>query len=185
MAKEHMRIIPIAILLILSLLIVPLISLYFGVSLDPIVMQALKAVFVIAVVVSGLCFAIGELTGNVSQTDKLWSLMPIVYSWTVTLYGDFSPRLILMSLLATIWGIRLTYNFAKKGGYHWKFWQGEEDYRWKVLREKPEFKSRWRWTAFNLFFIAGYQHLLVLLITLPTVFVMNNNSVPASRSDRD
>lgn len=182
-AKEPMRIIPIAALLVFSLLIVPVISFYFGVGLEPIAMRALKVVFVIALVVIGLCFAIGELTGNVSQTDKLWSLMPIVYSWTVTSFGEFSPRLILMSLLVTTWGLRLTYNFAKKGGYHWKFWQGEEDYRWQVLREKPEFQSRWRWTAFNLFFIAGYQHLLVLLITLPTVVVLNSNNVPLGTLD--
>ncbi|MFK7737037.1 MAG: DUF1295 domain-containing protein [Pirellulaceae bacterium] len=178
-----MRIIPVAILLVFSLMIVPAISFYTGVSLDPIAMRALKTVFVIAVVVIALCFAIGELTGNVSQTDKLWSLMPIVYTWTVTCFGSFSPRLVLMSLLVTIWGLRLTYNFAKKGGYQWKIWQGKEDYRWQVLREKPEFQSRWRWTVFNLFFIAGYQHLLVLLITLPTVVVLNRNLVPLGMVD--
>lgn len=178
-----MRIIPTASLLVFSLLFVPMISFYFGVGLDPIAMQALKTVIAIAVVAIGLCFVIGELTGNVSQTDKLWSLMPIVYTWTVTWFGSFSPRLVLMSLLVTIWGLRLTYNFAKKSGYHWKVWQGKEDYRWQVLREKPEFKSRWRWTVFNLFFIAGYQHLLVLLITLPTVLVLNSNMVPLEMLD--
>jgi len=36
-------------------------------------------------------------------------------------------------------GIRLTANFALKGAYHWRFWGGEEDYRWQVLRGKAEF----------------------------------------------
>ncbi|MEM7476892.1 MAG: DUF1295 domain-containing protein [Planctomycetota bacterium] len=178
-----MRIIPNAILLIFSLLIVPMVSFYFGVRLDPNAIQALKTLLVIAGLAIGLCFAAGELTGNVSQTDKLWSLMPIVYTWTVTCLGSFSPRLVLMSLLVTAWGLRLTYNFAMKGGYHWKIWQGKEDYRWQVLREKPEFQSRWRWTAFNLFFIAGYQHLLVLLITLPIVIALNFNMVPLGMLD--
>ncbi len=168
-----MRIIPTASLLIFSLLIVPIVSVYSGVALSPLAQQALTTVIGIAVIVIVACFVTGELTGNVSQTDKLWSLMPIVYCWTVAAYGDFAPRLVIMSLLVTVWGLRLTYNFAMKGGYRWKFWQGEEDYRWQVLREKPEFQSRWIWTIFNLFFISGYQNLLVLLITLPSIVVVN------------
>ncbi|MFN3194199.1 MAG: DUF1295 domain-containing protein [Aureliella sp.] len=178
-----MRILPTATLLIFSLMIVPAVSYFFGVGLEPTAMQALKTVVMIVSLVIGLCFVIGEMTGNVSQTDKLWSLMPIVYTWTVAWFGGFSPRLVLMGLLVTIWGLRLTYNFAKKGGYHWKFWTGNEDYRWRVLRDKPEFRSRWRWTAFNLFFIAGYQNLLVLLITLPSVVALNSNTVPLGMLD--
>lgn len=34
------------------------------------------------------------------------------------------PRLNLMAVLVTLWGARLTYNFARKGGY-----TGMEDYR--------------------------------------------------------
>lgn len=180
---EHMRIIPTAVLLVFSLLVAPSISLYFGVGLDAIAVHALKTLLVISVVAIVFCFTIGEVTGNVSQTDKLWSVMPVVYCWTVAAFGGFSPRLILMGLLVTIWGLRLTYNFAKKGGYHWKVWEGEEDYRWQVLRQKPELQSRWRWTAFNLFFIAGYQHLLVLLITLPTIVVLNCNMKPLGTID--
>ena len=34
-----------------------------------------------------------------------------------------------MTVLATLWGIRLTFNYALKGGY----WVGGEDYRWIYL----------------------------------------------------
>ncbi len=34
-----------------------------------------------------------------------------------------------MALLILLWGARLTFNFARKGGY-----SGTEDYRWPVLR---------------------------------------------------
>lgn len=170
-----MRIIPTAILLIITLLIVPAVSYYSGAALSPVAKQALLAVIMIAVTAMLCCFGIGELTGNVSQVDKLWSLLPIVYSWVVTSYGEFSMRLVVMSLLVTLWGLRLSYNFGKKGGYRWKFWQGEEDYRWQVLRNKPEFQSRWKWTLFNLFFISGYQNALVLLITLPMIVALQFN----------
>jgi len=46
-----------------------------------------------------------------------------------------------MSILVTVWSIRLTYNFARRGGYSWKFWDGEEDYRWDILRQKPGFNN--------------------------------------------
>jgi steroid 5-alpha reductase family enzyme len=170
-----MRIIPTAILLIITLLIVPVVSYYSGAALGPLAKQALLAVIMIAAAAMIFCFGVAELTGNVSQVDKLWSILPIVYSWVVASYGEFSSRLVVMSLLVTLWGLRLSYNFGKKGGYRWRFWQGEEDYRWEVLRNKPEFQSRWKWTLFNLCFISGYQNVLVLLITLPMIVALQFN----------
>ena len=70
----------------------------------------------------------GELTGNVSQVDKLWSILPCIYAWEIALVYP-SPRLYLILLPITIWGIRLTYNFSRRGGYRWPPWTGEEDYR--------------------------------------------------------
>ena len=67
---------------------------------------------------------LSQVTDNYSQVDKIWSLAPLAYVWIVACFGDFSPRLMTMSLLVTLWGIRLTFNFWLKGGYHWKFWQG-------------------------------------------------------------
>merc|ERR1719457_503041 len=37
-------------------------------------------------IVAAVCFVTGELTGNWSQVDKLWSLLPVVYTWIFTLY---------------------------------------------------------------------------------------------------
>jgi steroid 5-alpha reductase family enzyme len=63
--------------------------------------------------------------------------------------------------------VRLTYNFARRGGYSWKFWGGDEDYRWSILRQTPALQSRFAWMMFNLFFICLYQNALILLFTLP------------------
>lgn len=83
-----------------------------------------------------VCFVVGELTRNFSQVDKLWSLMPIVYSWLTVSAFPASPRIWLMAILVTIWGLRLSYNFYRKGGYHIIPWKGEEDYRWIRVRQK-------------------------------------------------
>ncbi len=171
-----MKIVPLAIALIATLLLIPFFSWYFGTPLNAETQQALWALIAIATAAATYCFALGEITGNNSQVDKLWSLMPIAYSWVVAAFGDFSNRLVLMSLLVTAWGLRLSFNFWLKGGYQWKFWQGEEDYRWSVLRKRPEFQPAWKWTLFNLFFISGYQNALILMFTLPIVVALQFNS---------
>lgn len=56
-------------------------------------------------------------------------------------------------------GARLTFNFARKGGY-----TGMEDYRWAILRGRMK---PWQFQLFNVFFIVLYQNALLVLITLP------------------
>lgn len=120
------------------------------------------------------CFVVGEITNNNSQMDKLWSILPEIYAWVVAVKGNMNPRLVIMAILATVWGARLTYNFAKKGAYSIKFWAGEEDYRWIILRENKFFKPHWKWALFNLFFISIFQNVLILLTTLPAVAAMTS-----------
>lgn len=122
------------------------------------------------------CFIVGEITNNNSQMDKLWSILPEIYVWVVAIKGNMNPRLVIMAVLATIWGARLTYNFAKKGAYSIKFWAGEEDYRWVILREKKFFKPHWKWALFNFFFISIFQNVLILLTTLPAVAAMTSTT---------
>ncbi|MEI6122397.1 MAG: DUF1295 domain-containing protein [Bacteroidota bacterium] len=178
-----MKILNTAILLIVTLLIVPLISYFFGKALGPNEWKALHTLILMAAAVIAYSFIVGELTKNNSQVDKLWSLIPIAYAWVVVAYGDFAPRLLLMGVLVTLWGVRLTANFAMKRAYQWRFWSGEEDYRWQVLRQKPEFSKPWIWMLFNLLFISGYQNVVILLFVLPTIVALQNNSFPLGSID--
>ena len=130
-----------------------------------------------------LCFVVGELTHNYSQTDKVWSLMPIIYS-LVTLYAfPASPRIWLMTLMVTTWGLRLTYNFYRKGGYNIIPWKGEEDYRWGVLRQHPKLQKGIRITLFNLLFISLYQHILIFLFSTPLLLAAQHASASLSGLD--
>lgn len=122
------------------------------------------------------CFIVGELTLNNSQMDKLWSILPIAYIWVIAARGNFSPRLIVMAILITLWGVRLTMNFARKGAYSIKFWTGEEDYRWVYLRQQPILKNRFIWCIFDLLFISIFQNVLVLAICFPAVAVMESTA---------
>jgi steroid 5-alpha reductase family enzyme len=123
----------------------------------------------IAVSIALLAFVTSEITRNYSQVDKLWSIVPPVLAWYFAGAAGWEPRLVLMAVLATAWGARLTFNFWRRGGYAWPPWRGVEDYRWAVLRTNPLLAGPWRWRLFNLGFVSLYQILLLFLITLPSV----------------
>lgn len=111
--------------------------------------------------IAALCWLLSVLTREYSWVDRTWSLMPGVYAWTFAARADYGDaRTNLVTVLIVLWCARLTFNYARKGGYA----PGGEDYRWAVLRSRM---PPWAFQVFNVFFIAGYQHLLVFLITLP------------------
>ena len=83
-------------------------------------------------------------------------------------------RLLLVCILTTLWGIRLTYNFYRRGGYG-NLITHEEDYRWPILRKW--IGNKWLFMLFNLTFIASYQNLLLMAIALPAHGVMLGESV--------
>ncbi|WP_022893370.1 DUF1295 domain-containing protein [Agromyces subbeticus] len=111
-------------------------------------------------------------TREYSWVDRIWSIAPIVYVWVFAAASGFDARLVLMSVLVSAWGIRLTLNFARKGGYR----PGGEDYRWSVLRGRM---SRAQFAVFNLLFISIYQNAVILLFCLPayTVFEAGASSL--------
>lgn len=66
-------------------------------------------------------FVWSVISGNVSKVDQLWSIVPMIYAWHFFLHEyyinqHFNARMLLACGLISLWGIRLTYNFWKKGG---------------------------------------------------------------------
>ena len=60
-------------------------------------------------------------TSDPSIVDRLWSILPVVYVWHMLLSSEGpplgNPRLLVMAVLVTLWGSRLTFNFWLKGGF--------------------------------------------------------------------
>jgi steroid 5-alpha reductase family enzyme len=111
--------------------------------------------------VSAATWLLSVITREYSWVDRIWSIVPIAYVAVFAGAADFSDaRLNLMLVLVVLWGARLTFNFARKGGYA----PGGEDYRWAILRGRL---SGWQYQLFNVFFISLYQNLILVLITLP------------------
>ena len=147
-----------------------------GIVLSPTQEKTLLILGVICGASALYCFIAGELSRNNSQMDKLWSVLPIAYVWVIAAMGGFKWRLIIIAVIVTLWGVRLTYNFAKKGAYSIKFWSGEEDYRWVYLRKQKGFTNKLIWGIFDLLFISIFQNFVVLGITLPALAIMESNA---------
>jgi steroid 5-alpha reductase family enzyme len=108
-----------------------------------------------------LTWTLSLITREHSWVDRAWSIVPVIYVWVFAgATGLRDARLDILAVLVTMWGIRLTFNFARKGGYA----PGGEDYRWTVLRGRMK---PWQFAVFNLLFIVIYQNVLLLLIALP------------------
>jgi len=134
-------------------------------------MTPLLTVAIIASAVVLFVWIASLVTGDHSWVDRLWSIVPVVYVWVFAGFAGLAdPRLNVMAVLVTLWGARLTFNFARKGGY-----SGVEDYRWPILRGRLK---RWQFELFNLFFISLYQNVILLLITLPALTAYEHRSTP-------
>jgi len=123
------------------------------------------------------CWAASIVTDDYSQVDRLWSIAPTAYVVHFAAHAGFADaRLLLMTGLAVLWGARLTWNFARKGGYR----RGGEDYRWREVR-------RWVGPAgfqiLNATFIAPFQNLLLLLLAAPAYVAWQQRGTPLGPFD--
>ena len=143
---------------------------------------------ILAVQVQTFCFWVISLWGHVegkghadpSIVDRLWSILPWLYCWYfvgvgwLRTGGELNPRVLLMACVATVWGLRLTFNFYIKGGF-----SGGEDYRWAEIR-------KWfpgaKFEIFNLVFICFFQQNEVMAFALPVAAAYSSNA-PLGRLD--
>ncbi len=132
-------------------------------------MSPVLVVVLVAAAVCVFCYVASLVSQENSSVDRLWSIVPVAYVWIFAIAAGLTGvRLDVMAGLVTLWGARLTFNFARKGGY-----AGVEDYRWAVLRGRM---SRAQFAIFNLLFIVLYQNAILVLITLPAFTAFENRT---------
>ncbi len=140
-------------------------------------MAALVTCLWVFATICAVVWIVSLITREYSWVDRIWSVIPLVYLWIFAGAAGFSDlRLNTMAVLVTLWGARLTFNFARKGGYA----PGGEDYRWAVLRGRM---APWQFQLFNLSFITIYQNAILLLITLPAYTALQNVGTPVGPLD--
>ncbi len=141
--------------------------------------QTTLLILIISIIVS---FLYGLFTRNYSTVDRLWSILPPVY--VLVWMKDFqdNPRYVIAAILVIAWGIRLSLNFARRGGYGFEWGKGftGEDYRWEIMRKK--IPNRFVFEIFNLLFISAFQLILVFAITLP-LYTVGQINAPLDAAD--
>lgn len=153
---------------IITFFIVIIVCFGIGLILVPVAKYSpLKTVAVITILHVIVSFLFGLITKDYSWTDRLWSTAPIGFAWIYAYAGAFSPLVTLAAILVTLWGGRLTFNFARRGGY-----TGGEDYRWPILEKK--INNPFLWQLFNFGFIATYQQFLFICFTIPLYTLSQN-----------
>lgn len=139
-------------------------------------MSALELNYWVLGVTCFLTWFLSIPTKDTSWVDRIWSVVPIVYAWVWAGGADFTDtRLNVMATLITLWGARLTFNFARKGGYQ----KGGEDYRWEVLRKGM---SPLQYQLFNIGFIVIIQNVILFLITTP-MYAISKSTKPFGIAD--
>jgi len=124
-----------------------------------------------------LCWVLSLITKEYSWVDRLWSITPPLFAVHFAGHAGFGdPRLNLMAALTLLWGVRLTYNFARKGGYK----AGGEDYRWEEIQEK--IGPMW-FQVLNATFLAPFQNYLLLLIVVPSYAAYRFMGTPLNALD--
>ena len=130
-------------------------------DLNPLAGTPFGDMLILALVLAALCWLFSVLTREYSWVDRIWSICPIIYCLWVAWAADFdSARLNLMAALVTLWGVRLTFNYARKGGY----WKGGEDYRWDTVKERT---GPVGFQVLNATFVAPGQMILIWWFTAP------------------
>jgi len=138
-------------------------------------MSPLLVVLAVVLVVCAFCWIASLITKDTSWVDRIWSIVPVVYVWIFAIAAGLGDvRLDVMAGLVTLWGARLTFNFARKGGYG-GIGGDHEDYRWAVLRARM---SPAAYQVFNVFFIVIFQNAVLALIALPAYTAYQHRGTP-------
>jgi steroid 5-alpha reductase family enzyme len=132
----------------------------------------LWAVFFGDVIGTIIVFAFSYFFDNSSFYDPYWSVQPIVIALVLGYMGWESGadliRMIVMTLLISFWGVRLTYNWARG-------WTGLHHQDWRYVQLQQE-NGKWYWPV-SFSGIHMMPTVLVFLGCLPLfpVFTMEGN----------
>ncbi|TIA90827.1 hypothetical protein E3P99_01412 [Wallemia hederae] len=141
-------------------------------------------------------YTLSEITGNVSQVDRVWTLLPLLYtaipafdlaiktylqappstSFLAVVQTTVSSRALLLLSLQLLWSLRLTFNTARRGLMAFT----SEDYRWPIVKAKL---SWWQFKLLNLFFVAIAQNVLHLITGIPALLIAKTPQYSINRND--
>jgi steroid 5-alpha reductase family enzyme len=107
---------------------------------------------------------------NSSIVDIFWGTGFVIVAWTAFLLTpeSFLPRILLLNILVTIWGLRLSLHILVRN------WGKPEDFRYQAWRK--EAGATWWWRSFfKVFFLQG----VILWIVAAPLIAVQISSLPA------
>ena len=127
----------------------PLTGTPFGVALD------------LCLIFAALTWLAAVITREYAWIERRWEVVPPICCLIVAAAADFeSARLNLMTVLVTVWSLRLSHNIHRKGGFR----KGGGDYRWDFVRRQM---GRVGWAIYHATFMLWGQMLVIWLFTAP------------------
>jgi len=118
----------------------------------------LQATLLIVILVT-LLWIVSAIITNVSIVDLFWGTGFVVVNAFYFLYsGDFYSRKILLLILVTLWGLRLSIYLT------WRNSGKGEDFRYKEFRKNYGPERYWWFSYFQTFLLQGF---LIMLVSLP------------------
>lgn len=118
-------------------------------------MQALLVIFILVT----LLWGISVLITNVSIVDLFWGMGFVVVNAIYFYFsGDFHLRKIVLLVLVSLWGVRLSAYLA------WRNLGKGEDFRYQEFRRNYGAKRYWWFSYFQVFLLQGA---LILFVSLP------------------
>lgn len=119
------------------------------------------AALVIAILML-LTWVVSVIVDNASIVDVIWGLGFVMATWAAYLFADIdttTDRSLLMLVMVTIWGLRLT------GYLAWRNIGRAEDHRYRQMRKQnPD--SFWLTSLFEVF---GLQAAIMWVVAVPAV----------------
>ena len=117
------------------------------------------------IVATIVVFIFSLILNNASVYDPYWSVQPIVIVWGVLLCNNLKLSGLLFSIVITLWGLRLTINWA----YTFKNLY-TQDWRYVMLKEK----TKAFYPIINFIGIHMVPTLVVYCCVLPACYVIKN-----------
>lgn len=128
--------------------------------------------FLIIMLMMTLLWAVSVIVRNVSIVDLFWGLGFVVVSLFYFLETEgYLPRKILLTLLVSVWGLRLSIYLA------WRNIGKDEDFRYRQFRKKYGEKRYWWVSFFQTFLLQGILMWLISVPLLAAQFYSLNNTV--------
>jgi steroid 5-alpha reductase family enzyme len=121
--------------------------------------QVYLQAFAVIMIMMTLLWIVSVIIKNVSIVDLFWGFGFVLVSWFYFLRGEGNDiRKIILEVLVTIWGLRLTSYLT------WRNYGKGEDFRYKQFRQNYGEKRYWWISFFQTFLLQG---VLMWLISAP------------------